>query len=102
MSIKLKSKSRKKQRNTGLAALIIIVVLLLAGMGIAIHNLSEKAAAYAMREAELESLIALEEERANEFTELARFRQTLKYIEMIAREKLGLVYPEEIILKPEQ
>jgi len=64
MSIKLKSKSRKKKKNTGLAALIVIVVLLLAGMGVAIHNLSDKSAVYASREAELESLIAAEKDRA--------------------------------------
>ena len=45
-------------------------------------------------------MIAAEEGRAYEYQEMSRFRQTLRYIEMIAREKLGLVYPGEVILKP--
>ena len=102
MSIKLKSKSRKKKKNTNWIVLAVILLFLLTGFGIAIHNLSEKAAVYASREAELESMIAAEEGRAYEYEEMSRFRQTLRYIELIAREKLGLVYPGEVILKPSE
>ena len=100
MSIKLKSKSRKKKKNASWIILVVILLFVIIGFGIAIHNLSEKAAVYASREAELESMIAAEEGRAYEYQEMSRFRQTLRYIEMIAREKLGLVYPGEVILKP--
>ena len=102
MSVKLKSKSRKRKKNAGWVVLLLIVVLLVGGFAVAIHNLSEQAAAYAAREAELESMIAAEEGRAYEYQEQSKFQQTLRYIEMIAREKLGLVFPGEVILKPDE
>lgn len=102
MSIKLKSKSRKKKKDKTLVILLVIAVLLVAGFGVAIHSLSDKAASYAAYEAELESRIAAEEGRAYEVREMSKLQQTLRYIEMIARERLGLVYPGEVIVKPSE
>ena len=93
---------QKRKRNRTWAILIVIVLFLVIGMGLAIHNLSDKAASYAAREAELESMIAAEEGRAYEYQEESKLRQTLKYIEMLAREKLGLVYPGEVVVKPDE
>ncbi len=98
----IQHKAQKRKRNRTWAILIVIVLFLVVGMGLAIHNLSDKAASYASREAELESLIAAEEGRAYEYQEESKLRQTLKYIEMLAREKLGLVYPSEIVVKPSE
>ena len=39
--------------------------------------------------------------RSEEIAEFERYTQTRKYIEDTAREKLGLVYPGEIIFKNE-
>jgi len=47
----------------------------------------------------LESRIAAEEERAIDIRNLEAYVQTKRYIEDIAREKLGLVYDYEIIFK---
>ncbi len=44
-------------------------------------------------------MLASEEERQNELEEEAAYRQTKSYIEKLAREKLGLVKPDEIILR---
>ena len=96
----IQHKSQKRKRNRTWAILTVIVLFLVIGMGLAIHNLSDKAASYASREAELQSQIAAEEGRAFEYEEESKLRQTLRYIEMLAREKLGLVYPGEIIVKP--
>ena len=94
---------RKEKRNRRTWVwLLVIAVILVVGMGIEIKRVSDKAADYASREAELESLIAEEEGRAYELQEQSKWQQTLKYIEMIAREKLGLVYPDEVILKPDK
>ena len=98
----IQHKAQKRRRNRTFAILIVIVLFLVVGMGLAIRNLSDKAASYASREAELESLIAAEEGRAYEYQEESKLRQTLKYIEMLAREKLGLVYPNEIVVKPSE
>ena len=51
------------------------------------------------KKAATESRIASEQERQEELKEEAAYRQTKSYIEKLAREKLGLVKPEEIILR---
>lgn len=48
---------------------------------------------------ELNKAIALEEARVEELKELKAYIQTDEYIEEMAREKLGLVYKDEIIFK---
>ena len=45
--------------------------------------------------------IAEEEERTKEIEEYAKYTQTKKYIEEVAKDKLGLVYEGEIIFKDE-
>ena len=100
MSIKLKSKSRKKKKNNSWLVLLLITVLLLSGLGIAIHHLSQSAASYAAREAQLQALIAAEESKASRFEEEAKYRQTMRFIEQKARERLNLVFPGEVIVKP--
>ena len=102
MSVRLKSKSRKKKKNNSLLILLVITVILLAGLGAAILSLSQKAKSYQAREQELESQIALELKKAETFKEQEKYRQTLKFVEEIARERLNLVFPDEIIVIPHE
>lgn len=92
----------KKRRKNSVYLLLVIALFLLVGMGYYIRNLEEKAASYAAREAELSSEIASEQQRTEDLKEQSKLRQTLRYIEMIAREKLGLVFPDETIVKPKE
>lgn len=43
-----------------------------------------------------------EQERSEELEDRRAYMQTVRYIEEIAREVLGLRYPDEIILRPEE
>ena len=54
------------------------------------------------RKSELEVMLQTEQERSEELEDKKAYMQTIRYIEEVAREVLGLVYPEEIILRPEQ
>ncbi len=49
--------------------------------------------------ASYETKIASEKERQEELREEAAYRQTRSYLEKLAREKLGLVKPDEVILR---
>ena len=40
--------------------------------------------------------------RTEEIEEMRRYMQTDRYVEEVARDKLGLVYPDEVIFKPEE
>lgn len=53
------------------------------------------------REAALTAQIEAEQKRALEIEEYEKYTETRKYIEEIAKDKLGLVYPGEIIFKNE-
>ena len=45
------------------------------------------------------ALIEQEEEREKEIEELRKYVQTKKYAEEVAKERLGLVYEDEILFK---
>ena len=95
-----KARRERRQRRGSVIALMIVAVFLLGGMGYYIHTLKEKEAAYLARESELSSELAAEMNTAENLEKESRLRQTLKYIEQIAREKLGLVFPNDVIVKP--
>jgi cell division protein DivIC len=59
----------------------------------------QKNATYAAREQELLAQIADEDARTLELEELATYTKTKKYAEEVAKDKLGLVYENEIIFQ---
>lgn len=54
---------------------------------------------YQNREKALKEAIAEEEARAEEIKALEAYTKTKKYVEDVAKDKLGLVYEDEIIFK---
>ena len=53
------------------------------------------------KEEALQQEIALEEARTEEIQEYEKYTQTKKFVEEVAKDKLGLVYEGEIIFKDE-
>lgn len=78
----------------GFAIMIMVVVV-----GINSISLKQKEAKYAAREQELIGLIEAEDARAEELEKFATYTKTKKYAEEIAKDKLGLVYDNEIIFQ---
>ena len=64
-------------------------------------ELREKRATYMAKEEALQQEIALEEARTEEIQEYEKYTQTKKFVEEVAKDKLGLVYEGEIIFKDE-
>lgn len=58
--------------------------------------------AYKAREASLTEQIEEEKLRTQEIEEFEKYSQTKKYKEEVAREKLGLVYEDEILIETEE
>ena len=54
------------------------------------------------RIAELNEELESEQARSDEIDEYGKYVNTKQFIEDMARERLGLVYPDEIIFKTEQ
>lgn len=77
-----------------------IAILIMTGVvGVNSVSLKQKEQRYAAREQELMQLIAAEEARAKELEEFATYTRTKKYAEEVAKDKLGLVYENEIIFQ---
>lgn len=89
----------KRQNRLGMFLVLAVVIMLVAVVAINSYSLRQKQETYAAREAELDALIAEEEERTTELEEFRKYTQTQAYIEEVAKEKLGLVREGEIVFK---
>ena len=96
------SRRKKKVRKSGRAVLPVVLVIVLLLVGVAAFRgigLREKDAAYASVEQELKAQIAAEEARTVTLEQRKVYVQTVEYIEKIAKERLSLVYPDEILFR---
>ncbi|MDO5392954.1 MAG: septum formation initiator family protein [Eubacteriales bacterium] len=97
--------ARKRRRRAsssnrrGMAGIAVVVMMLLAVLLFRSHALEVKNTAYAEQMAQLQEQIEMEQIRAEEMEKLPEYTQSQEYIEKTAREKFGLVYPDEIIFK---
>ncbi len=89
----------KNENLLGMTAAMLAIVIMTFVVGINSVSLKEKEAKYAAREEELQHLIELEEARSEELVNFERYTKTKKYVEEVAKDKLGLVYEHEIIFQ---
>lgn len=94
---------RRKQlrKHLGSMAIVGVVLLMLVFVSVASLKLRVQNANKQERIEELEAQIEAEEEKKDEIEEYSKYVQTKKYAEEVAKEKLGLVYEDEIIFKAE-
>lgn len=97
---------RKKRQKSGknsivlISALAIVFVIFVAVVfRIRTNRINEQNALEQKQIAELESQLAAEQQRADEIDEYGKYVNTKQFIEDMARERLGLVYPDEVIFK---
>lgn len=100
MATKMNPRKRLR-RHLGSFAIAGVVLLLLVFVSAASLSLRVSNSNKQDRIAELEAQIEAEEKRAEEIEEYGKYVQTKKYAEEVAKEKLGLVYEDEIIFKAE-
>lgn len=100
-------KSRRKRKDKwgnrmALIGITFVVFSLAIIVTIKGTGLKEKDREYQIRLENLQAQVEKEEARAGELEEYRKYVQTKKYIEEVAKQKLGLVNPDEILLKPSQ
>ena len=78
-----------------LALLLILVLVNVAGT-------SAKRKEYDAKISELNQAIEEQKDKTAELEELREYSKTREYIEDVARQKLGLIYPGEVLLKAEE
>ena len=81
-----------------MAAAMLAIMIMTCVVGINSITLVQKEKAYAAREQELLQQISAEEARTKELEEFDDSK-TKKYAEEVAKDKLGLVYENEIIFQ---
>ena len=95
---------RKKRDRWGNRMAIMGITLVVASLAVVVNlkstSMRKKELEYQIREEALEKQKTEEENRARELEEYRVYVQTKQYIEEIAKQKLGLVNPDEILLKP--
>lgn len=99
------AKRKRKDRGSNRILVIVVTVVLISValvLGVRMKSLEKKKEQYMAREQELIAQVAAEEERAQTLEEYRVYVQTKQYIEKVAKEKLGLVNPDEILLKPNE
>lgn len=93
---------KKGKKKTGLfiiaAAVMVVCGIIAYGREALIQEKNAKEKHYL----ELTERLQEENERRGFLTERRAYMQTTRYIEEMAREKLGLVYKDEIIFRPNE
>ncbi len=94
-------RTNKPRNLLSIAIVSVIVVMLVIVLRVGSDRLSDKKAAYDKKEAYLIEQIEKEHKRADEIEEYRKYTRTKQYIEDLAKERLGLVYKDEIIFEAE-
>ena len=93
---------KRRQNRFSMFLVSIVVVMILVAVWVRSMELQRKLDTYTVKQEQLEEKIADEEQRQQEIQEFRKYTQTKKYAEEVAKEKLGLVYEDEIIFKQEE
>ena len=78
----------------------LVVMCLAVAINIKGADLKQSDLDYKVREENLDAQVKAEEKRTEELKENKIYVKTKQYAEEVAKEKLGLVNPDEILLKP--
>ncbi|MEY8517004.1 septum formation initiator family protein [Lachnospiraceae bacterium 29-84] len=89
----------RREHKTSMVGISVVLLVLSGVMSVQIVSLEQKNKEYRERRAQLEAEVESQEQRKEELEEYGKFVGTKEYIEQIAKTKLGLVYPNEIIFK---
>ena len=90
-----------KRRRTGLGITVITVLLLFAVISVKKVGLDNKDRALKEELARYEQELSDTQNEKQDIEEYGRYVQSDEYKEDVARHKLGLVYPDEIVFEPE-
>lgn len=98
-----KAAYRKRRQNRFSMFLVTLVVLMiLVVVSVKSSDLKKQQEIYILKEEELNKQYQAELDRTEEIEEYRKYTQTKKFVEEVAKDKLGLVYEDEILFKEEK
>lgn len=94
----------KRQKRSAVLGMVLAFALVLI-LGVAIwsskKSLEKKNTAYEAQLARLQLQLEEQEARTSQLEEYKKYIQTKKFAEEIAKDKFGMIYPDELVFKPE-
>lgn len=87
------------KRKTGFKLLFVVVLVMCGVLTYSTGKAKTEEREKGLQKADMEKALASEEERQEELKEETAYRQTKSFKERLAREMLGMVKPDEIILR---
>lgn len=99
MSMAKRKGHSEKAKKRAISTFAVLCAVLGIGVVLTIkgYDLKERRDAFAQEQKVYESLIAQEEERKADLEEEEKHVQSTQYVEEIARTKLRLLYPDEVV-----
>ncbi len=95
----MKKRRKKSSNKLGIVGITLVVVVLGVVLWKQIDESQAKIARLEIQETELKDKEAEQKQRSLDLEERRVYVQTKKYVEEVAKQ-LGLVYPDEIVFKP--
>ncbi len=93
---------KRQKKGTGIGIIAMVVLILFGIVTFRRVGLAEERADAEIKIARLDTRIQKQKEREIDIENFRKYSKTPQYIEQIAREKLGLVYKDEIIFEEEK
>lgn len=95
-------RKRSTRRQSRIASLMIIaaVIMVCIVSTVVVSDLQNKSRQLAAEEQVLQQKIDQARQKSENLVALQQNMQTNQYIEDVAKEKLGMVYPDEIVIRP--
>ena len=93
---------RRRQNRLGMMLVSAVVLMMCLVMVVSMYSLSKKRNGYIEREQSLQQQIEAESQRAEDLKEYEKYTKTAAYVEEVAKDKLGLVYEDEVVFQAEE
>ena len=99
-----KSYTRKSNKRSTLSMglMLLLTLAIIIGCGIRVATLHQRSKELSITQAQLEERLEEVKNECKELEERGKYMKTKKYIEDEAKNKLGLVNKDEILIKPKQ
>ena len=99
---KQQRRARKKKQARGAKIILCALIVMVVAVSLRSYDLHQKKSENAARIQELDAEIASEEAREKEIDAYSELVKSDEFTEQVARDRLGLVYPDETLLVPKE
>ncbi len=93
---------KRRQNRLGMILVTVVVLMLCLVLTVSMMSLNKKRNSYIERQESLQQQIDAENRRAEDLVEYEKYTKTAAYVEEVAKDKLGLVYDDEIVFQADE